>query len=149
MEELDYLGEQVLATPAGPIELSVASHADGSTSVVAWWLPDGRRIGYCHCPPRQRQPDEEAFHPTLAGPAVRAAMQALLAQAVGRSPCTAPVGQRLVQAGLLTTDEVDALLGWQWLLAELGESRRLGDLAVAAGQVAELPALDEGGQVAN
>jgi hypothetical protein len=149
MAELDYLGEQVLATPAGPVELSVAGHEDGSLSVVAWSLPDGRRIGHLHCPPRRRQPDEVALDPTLAGPAVRAAMQALLARAVGGSPRGAPVGRRLVQAGLLTADEVDDLLGWQWLLAELGEPRRLGDLAVAAGLLAEPPALDEGSPAAD
>jgi hypothetical protein len=31
---------------------------------------------------------------------------------------------------------LDDLLGWQWLLAELGQPRRLGELAVQAGLLA-------------
>jgi hypothetical protein len=60
-------------------------------------------------------------------------MNALLDQVVTPPRRQPPIGQSLIAEGHLTTADVDELLGWQWLLAELGEARRLGDLAVAAG----------------
>ena len=130
---LDYVAEDFVVTPSGPVEVSVARHEDGAVSVIAWLAPAERRIGYLHVPPRRRQPDEVELDPVLATSAVRAAMRDQLVRAWRFCPAAEPVGRRLVDAGLLTREQVDDLLGWQWLLAELGESRRLDELAAAAG----------------
>jgi hypothetical protein len=137
METCDFLGEQVVTTPVGPVALSLAGHEDGSLSVVAWLMPPGRRVGWIACRPRQRQPHEEQIDPVLNGTPVRSLMVELLAKAHDQALCQEPIGRRLVRAGLLSDDDLDDLLGWQWLLAEMGQPRRLGELAVAAGLLSE------------
>jgi hypothetical protein len=139
---LDYVAEDCVSTPSGPVEVSVARHEDGAVSVIAWLAAAERRIGYLHVPPRRRQPDEVDLDPVLATPAVRAAMLDQLDRERRIRPAAEPIGQRLIDARLLTREQIDDLLGWQWLLAELGEARHLGDLAVAAGL---LPSPHRGG----
>jgi hypothetical protein len=142
MMALDYVAEVRVMTPAGPVDVSVARHEDGSISVVAWLAAAERRVGYLYVHPRRGQPAEVELDPELATPAVRAAMLDQLARARRIQPAAEPLGQRLIDAGILTREQVDDLLGWQWLLAELGETRRLGELAVAAGLVPPKSSLD-------
>jgi hypothetical protein len=136
MDTFDFLGEQVVITPAGRVALSLASHDDGAVSVVAWLMPSGRRVGYLYGRPRQRAPREEMVDPLLDGTSVRRLMVGMLEHAIDHSPRQEPIGRRLVRAGLLTEGDLSDLLGWQWLLAELGQPRRLGELAAEAGMVA-------------
>jgi hypothetical protein len=133
MESFDWLAERVVTTPIGQVAVSVASHEDGAVSVVAWLMPVGRRVGYLFRQARQRRPQEEMFDPLLNGSVVRSLMETLLDQASGLTPRPEPVGDRLVREGRLSSDDVADLLGWQWLLAELGQPRGLGELAVAGG----------------
>lgn len=137
METCDFLEEQVVTTPVGPVAISLAGHEDGSLSVVAWLMPPGRRVGWISCRPHQRQPQEELIDPALNGTPVRALMETLLAKVCDQARCQEPIGRRLVRAGLLSDDDVNDLLGWQWLLAELGQPRRFGELAMAAGLLSE------------
>src|SRR5687767_4502807 len=132
---LDYVAEDRVMTPSGPVEVSIARHEDGAVSVIAWLAPAERRVGYLHVPPRQRQLDEVDLDPVLATPAVRAAMLGQVVRERRIRLAAEPIGQQLIDVGFLTREHVDDLLGWQWLLAELGEALRLGDLAVAAGLV--------------
>ena len=132
MDSFDWLAERVVTTPVGQVAVSLASHEDGAVSAVAWLLPVGRRVGYLIRQARQRRPQEEMFDPVLAGTAVRPLMETLLDQAGGLAR-TEPVADRLVREGRLSSEDVADLLGWQWLLAELGQPRGLGELAVAGG----------------
>lgn len=133
MDTFDFLGEQVVTTPAGLVAITLASHEDGAVSVVAWLISTGSRVGYLYCQPRQRRPREELIEPALVGSVVRPMMEAMLEQALGHAPHREPIGQRLVRAGLMSEAELADLLGWQWLMAELGQPRRLGELAAHAG----------------
>jgi hypothetical protein len=143
----DFVAESRVMTPSGPVEVSVARHEDGAISVVAWLAAAERRVGYLHVPPRGSQPDAVDLDPALATPAVRAAMLDQVAGARRVRPAAEPIGQRLIAGGVLTREDVDDLLGWQWLLAELGDARRLGDLAAAAGLLPSPPNLDRGAVV--
>jgi hypothetical protein len=133
MDTFDWLAERVVTTPVGQVAVSLASHEDGAMSAVAWLLPVGRRVGYLFRQARQRRPQEEQFDPVLTGTAVRPLMETLLDQAGGLSPRAESVADRLVREGRLSAEDVADLLGWQWLLAELGQPRGLGELAVAGG----------------
>jgi hypothetical protein len=135
MDAFDFLGEQVVTTPAGRVAVSLAGHEDGAVSVVAWLTATGRRVGYIYSRPRQRQPQEAMIDAVLEGTVVRPLMETLLASAHGQRPLTAAVGKRLVESGLMTEEQLADLLGWQWLLAEVGQPRRIGELAVSAGLV--------------
>lgn len=135
MDAFDFLGEQVVMTPAGNVAVSLASHDDGAVSVVAWLMETGRRVGYLYCRPRQRQPQESMIDALVDGTVVWPVMERLLDSAQGHRPATVPIGQRLVQAGAMTTDQLSDLLGWQWLLFEIGQPCELGELAIHAGLI--------------
>jgi hypothetical protein len=132
METFDFLRGMTVATPLGPVEISLAAHDDGSVSAVAWLLPVGRRVGHLHGQ-ADRSPDAATVEPALAGSGVTEAMHVLVQRALGMTLPTEPVGRRLVRAGLLTESDVNDLLGWQWLLDEIGVHRCLGELALEAG----------------
>lgn len=137
MENIDDVVTRVIATAWGDVEVSRATHVDGHVSVVARLCSAGRQVGYlCHpgrgpaCPTAWV---ESTFTPTVL-PAV---MEAMLTEALRAPLRSAPIGERLVRAGLITDAERRDLLGWQWLLDELGEHGRLGELATEAGLVTE------------
>jgi hypothetical protein len=133
MDSFDFYGEQVVTTAQGAITLSTAGHEDGSVSVIAWLAATGQRVGYGRGFAHRRVQDEIEVDRVLAGTTVGAVMQALLDAALGRTPRGEPLGQRLVRAGIMSQADLSDLLGWQWLLAELGQPRRLGELVAAAG----------------
>jgi hypothetical protein len=82
----------------------------------------------------------------LTGTVVAQTMQAVLWSAVTPAPGDEPVGRRLVRAGVLKDADVRDLLEWQWLLNELGEYRRLGELAAAAGLMTDPIAVTVAGE---
>lgn len=129
---MDYVAEESVNSPAGRIDLSIARHADGTLSLIAWLTASQRRVGYLHLQPGVHPPSEPTFDPSVATPALQTAVQRLLERVLRPTEDGPPLGQRLVTAGLLTDDEVYDLLGWQWLLAEIGDRRTIGELAAAA-----------------
>lgn len=135
METIADVTMRRIVTPLGAVEVSLATHVDGQISIVAWLDHSGEQVGYlCH-PGRgsaTMTARVEAAFTTTALPAVLAAM---LVEAVESRLRPMPLGERLVRAGLITDAERCALLGWQWLLDELGEHRRLGELTIEAGLV--------------
>jgi hypothetical protein len=130
METLSNATSRQIWLPPGRVELSVAEHADGAVSVVAWEVETGRRVGLI---------TQLAYRPDVAPtrevePAYAAAGLAELLDAAWRA---AAVGRPalaedtvLLRAGVLTAAELADLRGLQWLLAELGEYRSLAELVI-------------------
>jgi hypothetical protein len=118
----DAIDEWIVTTPAGPVAVSLAAHADGSLSIVGWLLPAGRRVGHAHW--RRGRPVAVAVAPELASTDLGARLEALVRGAVS-PPAAAP-------APAPSAPSRGDLLGWQWLLAELDEHRSLEELAAAA-----------------
>lgn len=133
MDAFDFLGESVVSTPVGLVAVSVASHDDGSMSAVAWLLATGRRVAYLCRRPRQRRSQDMVIDAQLDGTAVPPLMESMLDRAGGLDATRPVVGQDLVYAGVLTQEQLSDMLSWQWLMAEVGQSCELGELAVRAG----------------
>jgi hypothetical protein len=118
----DAIDERIVTTAAGPVAVSRAAHADGSLSIVGWLLPAGRRVGHARW--RRGQPVSVSVAPELAATDFGERLAALIRDATA-TPAMAP-------APSPPAPNRSDLLGWQWLLAELGEHRSLEELAVAA-----------------
>jgi hypothetical protein len=85
METFDFLVEQVVMSPAGPVALSLARHEDGAVSVIAWSLTTGERVGYASRRARGRLPSERLIDPALADTVVASRMVTLWrGRAIGR-----------------------------------------------------------------
>jgi hypothetical protein len=139
MDECDFLGEHVVETAAGSVRLSVAAHADGAVSVVAWLMLTGQRVGLIRRAAHGHAGHEELLDDTLASPDLLVAMHGSLAAALGPIAASPPEEAQLVHSGVVTPTELSDLLGWQWLLSELGEYHSVGELAADAGLVHPVP----------
>jgi hypothetical protein len=78
MDTIDLLAEERLITPAGLIAISLASHDDGTLSVVARLLATGERVGFGRCPLAQGHTARVALDRRVASPTVEQAMRRLL-----------------------------------------------------------------------
>jgi hypothetical protein len=123
MDALDVLGVREVATPLGVVEISLAGHEDGSLSGVAWLRSTGRRVGYLAHTGAGSTRIEIVGEPGLHQAGLARVMDELLQFAL------ATRGSRLSEPEIAS--ERRALLGLQWLLAELGECWELEELAEA------------------
>lgn len=141
METIRALSSDQLTTHLGEVGISAASHVDGSISVVAWMADSGRRVGYLSQSAANAVPAEPQIDPAVAMTHLATRMLWVRDQAVQAAMTPLPIGERMVRAGLLSESERSDLLGWQWLLDELGEHHMLGELATQAGRSSIGPVL--------
>jgi hypothetical protein len=123
MDDVSVAGVQFVALAPGEVEISVARHAEGGLSVIAWRVADGRRVGYLStvrgAPAALTVADDYAATPLAR------LLQSASRQEARHVPRPRPAG-RLAR---LAPDEQAALGGLHWLLTELGEEISLEQLA--------------------
>lgn len=123
MEDMSVAEVQLVALAPGEVEISIARHAEGGLSAIAWRVADGRRVGYLStvrgAPAVLTVADDYAATP----------LASLLRSACRQEARHAPPPQPTGRLASLPPDERAGLGGLHWLLTELGEEISLEHLA--------------------
>jgi hypothetical protein len=112
MSSFDILGDHVIATEMGSVEISLAAHEDDSLSVVAWLRPVGRRVAYARWD-RDQPTTTVIVAPEASGSGLAELIQTIIcatsAPAAGALDDYCPTPARLASAHRMWER-----LGWRW-----------------------------------
>jgi hypothetical protein len=99
MNGFDVLESLVKPVAQGSVAVSLASHDDGSLSVVAWLLPAGRRVGYARWS-RPAPAPPVALAPEVAASGLGETIQVIARSVVERAAACPLAGRCPVAAGV-------------------------------------------------